>query len=138
MATQTVTPCAGTICGYRMQLDHVWSPRSLRIHISPSQYCTQNGDSSEKTTFCHSCVHLCHLAHQSRRLSLCCIVKGSRSHDRLVDSPCCCKRRRTVRADAGRVDPACLSNPLIPYSHDSGGFRPLRWAISRYNNSHSR
>ncbi|GFV48235.1 hypothetical protein TNCV_501741 [Trichonephila clavipes] len=45
----------------------------------------------------------CGSAHQSRRLSLCYILKGSRSIDRRADSPRCCKRHRTVRVDTGRA-----------------------------------
>lgn len=54
-----------------MQAGDKNSPRSLQKHILPSEYCTQNRDSSEKTIL----WQFCHSMHQS--LSLCCIIKGS-------------------------------------------------------------
>ncbi|XP_035218214.1 uncharacterized protein LOC118191516 [Stegodyphus dumicola] len=55
----------------------------------------------KKTPLCHSCIQLCRLAHQSSHHYLCCIVMGSQSNGRLDDGSRCCKRRLTIRADAG-------------------------------------
>ncbi|GFW84217.1 hypothetical protein TNCV_4878801 [Trichonephila clavipes] len=55
------------------------SPRSFQTRIWSSEYCTQNQDSSEKTTLGHSCTYIGHLVHQSRHFFLR-IVEGSRSN----------------------------------------------------------
>ncbi|GFV92799.1 hypothetical protein TNCV_1346501 [Trichonephila clavipes] len=58
------------LCRYRMQADEEWSPWNLQTCTLPSEYCTQNRDSSEKTTLCHCCIQLCRFAHRTRHLSL--------------------------------------------------------------------
>ncbi|GFU71743.1 hypothetical protein TNCV_1955041 [Trichonephila clavipes] len=89
-------------------ISSLWSKRSgdfmmsnLQTRIRSSEYCMQNRDSSEKTTLCHSCIQFCRYGLQSHRLSLCCIINGSRSNGHRADSPRYCKRRHTVRADTG-------------------------------------
>ncbi|GFU58785.1 hypothetical protein TNCV_3089251 [Trichonephila clavipes] len=82
---------AGSLIRYRTQVGEERSPRSLQTRIRPSEYCTQNWNSSEKTTLYHFCIQFCHLAHQNGRLSLYCIVKGSRSNGRCADSLRCSK-----------------------------------------------
>lgn len=47
--------------------------------------------------------------HQNHSLSLCCIVKGNKSNDCHADSPCCCKRLHTVRADIGHTANMAIS-----------------------------
>ncbi|GFW04578.1 hypothetical protein TNCV_2225961 [Trichonephila clavipes] len=51
----------------------------------------------------HSWIQLCCTAHQSHRLSLCWIVKESRSNGHPGDSSRRCKHRHTMRSDTGRV-----------------------------------
>ncbi|KAF8785985.1 hypothetical protein HNY73_011465 [Argiope bruennichi] len=96
---KTITPGAGLLCRYRIQADDLRSPRSSRHVYDDQNTACRTGTRLKKTTFCHSCIHLCRSAHQNLHLSLCYIVKGSRSNRRLADSPCCCKRHRTARAN---------------------------------------
>ena len=62
-SAQTITPSTGTLWRYGMQAVNVRSPQSLQTRTFPSQYCTQNRDSSKKTTLCDSCVQLCCSTH---------------------------------------------------------------------------
>ncbi|GFU08590.1 hypothetical protein TNCV_3337311 [Trichonephila clavipes] len=93
MAAQPISLDVGLLCQYRMQVD---DERSFQIRMWTLEYRSQYHDSPEKTTLCHSCIQLCHLAYQCRHVCLCCIVKGSRSNCRLTDSPSYCKRFRTL------------------------------------------
>ncbi|GFV34912.1 hypothetical protein TNCV_1452141 [Trichonephila clavipes] len=72
------------LCRYRMQTGNEWFPWSLQTRMRPTEYYIQNWDSGN-------------------RLSLHCIVKGSRSNDPHVDSLRCCKCRRAVRVDTRRA-----------------------------------
>ncbi|GFX44560.1 hypothetical protein TNCV_2637251 [Trichonephila clavipes] len=56
MAFQAITLGVGFLCRYRMQAGEEWSPGNLQTCTRPSEYYTQNRDSSEKTTLCHSCI----------------------------------------------------------------------------------
>ncbi|GFU67795.1 hypothetical protein TNCV_4684161 [Trichonephila clavipes] len=47
---QTITLGAGPLCRYQMQTSDEQSSPSPQARIRPSEYCTQNRDSSEKTT----------------------------------------------------------------------------------------
>ncbi|KAF8791818.1 hypothetical protein HNY73_003495 [Argiope bruennichi] len=69
MASQTIASSAVPLCRYRMQADDLLSPRSFQTLIRPSEYCTKNRDSSEKTTLCHSCIQLYSSVHQNSHLS---------------------------------------------------------------------
>ncbi|GFV96705.1 hypothetical protein TNCV_3387981 [Trichonephila clavipes] len=101
MAARTISAGTGPLCRYR--ICKLVSPVSLQTCIRPSEYSTQNPNLTEKTTLRYSCIQLYRSAHQSRRLSLCCIVKGNQSNGRLADSPRCGKCRRTVRLDPLRA-----------------------------------
>ncbi|GFU98676.1 hypothetical protein TNCV_1765001 [Trichonephila clavipes] len=61
----------------------------------------QKGDLSEQTILQHLNIQFCCSAHQSHRLTLCCIVKRIRSNGHRDDSPLC-KRCRIVRVDTER------------------------------------
>ena len=74
----------------------------LQTYKQPSEYWTQKGDLSEKT-LCHFCTQLCRLALQSHCLTLCCIVKGSRSIGCQADRPCCYKQQGTAQVETGHA-----------------------------------
>ncbi len=57
----------------------------FQARIHPSWCCTQNRDSSKKTTWCHSCIQFCRWVHNCPRDFLCCSVKGSRNNGRHSD-----------------------------------------------------
>ncbi|GFX34446.1 hypothetical protein TNCV_3656841 [Trichonephila clavipes] len=77
------------LCRYQKNAGNKWSPRSLQARIWASEYCTQNLDSSKKTTLCQSRIQLFSLVSRS----LCWTVKKRRSNGRRDDSQSCCKRR---------------------------------------------
>ena len=89
IAAQNITPGARPLCLHRMQAGDVWSPLSLQTCIRPSEYGTQNRDSFEKSALCHFSNKLWGSGNQSRRLSLCYIVKGSRSNGHRADRAHC-------------------------------------------------
>ena len=99
MVAQTITPGAGLLSWYRMQLGDARFPQSFRTRVWPSECCTQNPDSSEKTTLRNSCIQLYRSVPLSRGLSLCCIVKGSRTNGVRADIPHCCKLQSTKLAE---------------------------------------
>lgn len=66
---QNVTQCARLLYWYRLQASNEWSPRTLQTRICSSEYCMQNRESSEKTTFYHSCIKLSRSMRQSRQPS---------------------------------------------------------------------
>ena len=101
IATQTIALHAGSLCRYRTQAGDVRSFRSFQGYIRPLKCCQQNRDSPKKTILYHSCIQFCRSAHPSRRLLLCCIVKGSRRNIHQAYSSRCCKCRRTVRVETG-------------------------------------
>ena len=88
------------------------SPRRLQTCIRPSEYCTQNGNSSKKT-LCHSFIQLCHSADQSRCLFLHCIVKENRSNALEADKPSLYKRLRTIRAKSGCSENMPISSLIV-------------------------
>ncbi|GFX01908.1 hypothetical protein TNCV_370971 [Trichonephila clavipes] len=71
---------------------------SHQARMRRSEYCMENRDSYKKTTLCHSSNQMCHSV--SLRLCLSCIIQRSRSIGCRENSPPCCKRRRTIRADS--------------------------------------
>lgn len=73
--------------------------RKLQTRRRPSNYCPQNKDLFEKTTFSNSCIQLCHSARQNCRLSLSLIAQGCHSNGRRSGSPRCCKRRCIILSD---------------------------------------
>lgn len=83
-------------------LDHQNTASRIRTHWK-RRHCA---------TFC---FNLCRSAHQSSRLSQRCIVQENQSDDRLADSPRCCKRRRTVRADTWHAAKMSISWLMICY-----------------------
>lgn len=86
-----------------VECKHERSPRRLHTRIQPSDYCTQNRDSSQKPTMWHSWTHIVRSVRQSHSLSLCCIVKGHRSNGRSSDSPRYCQCQCTIWADTGHI-----------------------------------
>ena len=89
------------------------SSRSLQTCIQPSEYCTQNQGSSEKTTLRHSFIILCHSMHNIWRLSLCYIVKGSWSNGLQADRPYWWNCRCTVVVKTGRASSMLISWPSV-------------------------
>ena len=101
VTSQIIAPSARPLCLYQIQVANVGSSWSLQTRMRASENSSYNRDLSEKTTLWHSWIQLCRSAHQSRRISLCCIVKGSLSNSHRADKLRRCKCRRTIWAETG-------------------------------------
>ncbi|GFS64990.1 hypothetical protein TNCV_1584721 [Trichonephila clavipes] len=79
---------------YRGRPEH--DAQSVFLHYVVGRGCLTGLDDRTRP------LGFCRMLHQSRSLSLYCIVMGSRSDgDRHANSPRCCKRCRSVRAGTG-------------------------------------
>ena len=108
ISSQTITSDAGLLCRNRMKVgQHIFS-QEHPSRVQPSEYYTENRDSSEKTALCHSCIQICRSVHHSCHLFICWIVKGSRNKSR-EDRPRSCKRRCTVRVESRSAENMSIS-----------------------------
>lgn len=105
IAVQIDTRDSGSLWRYRMHVIDEHSSWSFRTLIRPTEYYKRNWHSFEIR--CHYCIQPC-LAWE---LSLSC--KRSRNNGRRADSPLCCKRQRTVRADTGRAATMSVSWVMV-------------------------
>ena len=96
-----------------MPLSYTGRWRAIFSEHSDVHTVLQNGNYSETTTLCNSCIQFYHSVHHSRRISLCCIVKGSQSNCRRPNRPCCCKLRYTVTAKKRRATNILISWLLV-------------------------
>ena len=109
MIAQTSTSGAGSLCRDRMQAGEVQSPRSPQTRMQPSEFCTQNWDSSMPVLYPA-------LSSLSKGSWCDYTVLQGYPHNMFVLSGV--TRGRALRSCMPFSFP--LSNPLILYSHDNG------------------